>query len=343
MELPFGQNKPCWIVAELSGNHLQNYERAKELIEAAVEAGADAVKLQTYTPDTLTIDCDKADFMIQEHPLWRGLTLYQLYQKAYTPWDWHASLKEYGESLGLTVFSTPFDSSAVDFLEGLNFPFYKVASFMVENLPLLQKIGSTRKPVILSRGLTSLDVLEKALKTLELAGAPSCAILHCISSYPVVVGEMNLKTILDLISRYQVVVGLSDHSLSDIPPVAGVVLGAKIIEKHLTLSRRSGGPDAEFSLEPQEFAKMVAAVRETEESLGAPCYSPAPGEEVSRQFKQSIYVVKDIGKGEKLTEENIRIIRPGYGLAPEHYSSVLGKSAVRTLERGDPLSWDVII
>jgi len=342
LPLPFGENRRCWIVAELSANHLQQYERALDLIDAAAEAGADAVKLQTYTPDTLTIDCDKPDFVIRQHPQWAGLTLHQLYAQAYTPWEWHQELKRYGEKLGLTVFSTPFDTTAVDFLEELDFPFYKVASFMTENLPLLEKIGKTKKPVIFSRGMTNLEDLELALKTLTDAGAPSIAILHCISGYPTRPQEMNLATIADLLERYGGVVGLSDHSLSLIPPVASVVLGAKIIEKHLTLSRQDGGPDAKFSLEPQEFKAMVLAVRETEAALGSPCYEVSPVEEASQIFKQSIYVVKDILEGEIFTEMNIRIIRPAYGLPPRYYKEVLGKQAAYPLERGDRLLWQAI-
>lgn len=334
-----GQNAPAFIVAELSGNHLHSYERALRMIDAAAECGVDAVKLQTYTADTLTIDCDN-DFFKVKSGTWSGKTLYQLYQEAYTPWEWQPKLKEYAESLGLTFFSTPFDETAVDFLEKMDVQLYKIASFSTLNIPLLEKIGSTHRPVIISRGLTSLSDLELALATLRKNGSRDIAILHCVSSYPAKISQMNLKTIPDLMQKFSRVVGLSDHTLSQAVPVASVALGAAIIEKHFTLSRDDGGPDASFSLNPSEMKEMVKLVRDAEMALGHPSYVADEDEEKSLVFQQSIFTVKEIKKGEMLTRDNVRIIRPGFGLSPKHYNEIMGKKAKIAMDRGMPLRWE---
>ena len=289
-----GSGQDVFIVAEMSGNHNQSLERAKQIIQAAAEAGVDAIKLQTYTPDTLTIDCDKDYFQVRTNNSWRGETLYSLYQKAFTPWDWQAELKVYAEQYGLLVFSTPFDDSAVDFLETLQVALYKVASFEIGDLELLAKIAQTKKPVIISRGLASIAEITEALETLKTHGAPSVAILHCISSYPAAIENMNLATIPDLQRRFGCVVGLSDHSLGLVAALSSVALGASIIEKHFTLSRADGGPDAAFSLEPQEMKELVIGVRQATEAIGHPSYETGLTEEDNKVFKRSLFVVRDI-------------------------------------------------
>ncbi len=334
-----GQGNPAFIIAEMSGNHNQSFGNALKIIDAAAEAGADAVKLQTYTADTLTIDCDKEYFQVKVNDSWKGNTLYSLYKKAYTPWDWQPKLKEYAESKGLLLFSTPFDFTAVDFLEKMNVPLYKVASFETNHLPLLKKIGSAKKPVIISRGLTSIEDLGLAIKTLKEAGAPEVAVLHCVSSYPALPEQMNLNTIPDISRRFNVISGLSDHTLGTTAAITSVALGASIIEKHVTTSRAEGGPDAAFSLEPQELKEMVRKIREAEAALGRVTYEAGNKEAENVLFKQSIFVSKDIKKGELFNEANIRIIRPGHGLAPKNYESVLGKTAAQDLEKGTPLRW----
>lgn len=335
-------DSPTFIVAEMSSNHAQDLSRAKQIIDAAAESGANAIKLQTYTADTLTIPCDRSEFLITEHTQWKGLTLYQLYKQAYTPWEWHRELMSYAQQNGLFFFSTPFDRTAVEFLEQLDIPCYKVASFMTENLPLLQVIGETRKPVILSRGLTTLDELDLALETLTNAGCPEIAILHCVSAYPSPASEMHLANIPDLQKRYHKVVGLSDHTLTDTCALASVAMGGKILEKHLTLSRKDPTADQAFSIEPQELKHLVSEIRLLEKAIGKPDYTPSEIEEASRIFKQSIIVVKNIEKGEIFTEENVRIIRPGYGLPPKFYYSILGKKAREPLSTGTPLLREMI-
>lgn len=341
-ERKIGPGQPVFIIAELSGNHHQNYDEAIKLIDAAAEAGVDAIKLQTYTADTITINCDKEPFQVKVNDAWKGQTLHSLYQKAYTPWDWQPKLKEYGESKGLIVFSTPFDNTAVDFLEKINVALYKVASFEVVDIPLLKKIGQTKKPVIMSRGMASIEELESAIKTLKDNGAPKVAVLHCVSSYPAKPEEMNLATIPDLAKKFNVIAGLSDHTLGIAASVASVALGACIIEKHLTLARADGGPDAGFSLEPDELKKLVESVRVAEKAIGKPSYGVGAGESENVIFRKSLFVVEDIKKGEKFTSRNVRSIRPGHGLAPKYYDEVINKRAAMNIERGMPLLWDFI-
>lgn len=337
-----GTSYPCFIIAELSGNHKQDIKRAYKLIDAAAEARVDAVKLQTYTPDTLTIDSDKKWFRIGDANTWAGQTLYDLYKTAYTPWEWHPKLFAYAKKRGLFAFSTPFDVTAVDFLEKLNPPLYKIASFESVDVELLTRIGKTKKPVLLSRGLASIKEVKEAVDTLEKNGSPAVAVLHCISSYPATLEQMNVATVADIKKRFEVIPGLSDHSLGLTASVTAVALGAKVIEKHLTLSRKEGGPDWAFSLEPDEFKQLVTEIRNVEKAVGKPTYKADKREAENIVFRRSLFVVKDINEGEKITRENIRCIRPGYGLLPKYLGNVLGKKAKENIERGTPLSWKLI-
>jgi pseudaminic acid synthase len=333
-----GPGAPVFIVAELSGNHNQDFDRARALVDAAIDAGADAVKLQTYTAETMTIDCDNAYFQVGVNKAWAGHTLYSLYEWAHTPWEWQPKLKAQAEARGVPLFSSPFDASAVDFLERMQVPMYKVASLEIGDLGLLRKIGATRKPVIMSRGMASLEEIELALCTLREAGAPGVALLHCVSSYPAIPEEMNLRTIPDLARRFDVVPGLSDHTLGTAVAVSSVALGACVIEKHFTLRREDGGPDAAFSLEPEEFAEMVRQVRVVSAALGQPSYEPSVKEVETKAYRRSLFVVQDIQAGELLTPRNIRVIRPGHGLAPRYLDAVLGQRASVALARGTPLA-----
>lgn len=341
-EKKIGQGHPVFIVAEMSGNHNQSYERALKIIDAAKEAGVDAVKLQTYTPDTITINSDKEYFQIKVNDAWKDQTLYELYKKSYTPWDWQPKLKKYAESKGLLLFSTPFDNTAVDFLEKMDVPVYKVSSFEVIDIPLLKRIGQTKKPVIMSRGMASIEEIELALGILKKFGCPEAALLHCVSSYPAKAEEMNLTTIADMEKRFRLVIGLSDHTFGITTAVTSVALGIRIIEKHLTLSRADGGPDAAFSLEPEEFKRLVASVREAEKALGRPSYGAGISESKNIIFRKSLFAVEDIEEGERFTAENIRSIRPGYGLAPKFYDEVIGRKAAVDIGRGMPLNWNLI-
>jgi pseudaminic acid synthase len=337
-----GPHEPVYIVAEISANHHQRLEEAQELIRAAGKAGADAVKLQTYTPDTLTIPCENQFFRIPSGSPWGGRTLYDLYAEAYTPWEWHENLKEVARKVGITLFSTAFDPGAVRFLEDLDMPAYKIASFEMVDLPLLRRVGETGKPVILSTGMATLEEIREAVQTLRQTGNTQISLLKCTSAYPAPPSEMNLRTIPHLAATFQLPVGLSDHSLGLAAPVAAVALGACILEKHLTISRSEPGPDAGFSLEPDEFKLMVEVVRETEKALGEVSYKPTPHEEGSICFRRSLFSVRDIGKDEIFTDENVRSIRPGYGLPPKYITAVLGKRAARVIPRGTPLAWDLI-
>lgn len=332
-----GPGQMTFIIAEMSGNHRQDIKKAYKIIDAAARAGADAIKLQTYTPDTITIDSDRPEFQIKVNKAWKGQTLYSLYNKAYTPWNWQPKLKKYAELKGLVCFSTPFDTTAVDFLEKMDVQLYKVASFEVVDIPLLKRIGQTKKPVIMSRGMASLQELNLAIKTIKDAGCPSAAILHCISSYPAKYDEMNLATIPDLKKRFKTTVGLSDHSPGSTATIAAVALGASVIEKHLILSRAEGGPDAAFSLEPDEFKELAESVRNAEKTIGKPSHGAGTRESENIIFRKSLFVVENIKKDEKFTPQNIRSIRPGHGLEPKYYSRVIGKTARINLEKGTPL------
>lgn len=333
-----GPGEPVFVVAELSGNHNQSKQRALELVDAAAATGADAIKLQTYTADTLTIDSDKPYFRVDVAGAWQGDTLYSLYQKAYTPWDWQKELKERAEQHGLPLFSSPFDESAVDFLESLDVPMYKVASLEIRDVALLRCIAKTKKPVIISRGAASIEDIELALRTLRDAGCPDVMVLHCVSAYPARPSEMNLATIPDIARRFGVISGLSDHTLGTTVSVASVALGAHVIEKHFTLRRADGGPDSEFSLEPAEFAALVAGVREASEALGVPSYQAQGREAEIQAYRRSLFVVADVAPGELFGPHNVRAIRPGQGLPPHYLDQVLGKPATRAIERGTPLA-----
>jgi len=337
-----GPGHPVFIVTELSCNHHQRYEEAVALIDAATQAGADAVKLQTYTADTITIDSDKEWFQIKVNDAWKGQTLYSLYQQAYTPWEWQPKLQAYGESKGLVVFSSPFDETAVDFLETMNAPLYKVASFEIVDIPLLKKIAATKKPVILSRGLAAEEEIAEAVNTLRQGGCVSIAVLHCISAYPAALEDMNLRTIPDIMKRFDVVSGLSDHNLNPAVDIAAVAVGASIIEKHIILKRSDGGFDAAYSLEPNELKELVDTIRHTEKALGKVTYELGVKEKENRQFRPSLFAVQDIELGESFTPDNVRSIRPSHGLPPKWLERVIGKKASRNIERGTPLSLDLI-
>ena len=336
-----GGNNPVFIIAEVSANHLQDFDLAMQIIEAAKNAGADAVKLQTYTADTITLDCDSKHFLLDD-TIWEGRTLYQLYEEAYTPWDWQPKLKEYAEELGLICFSSPFDKTAVDFLEALDVPAYKVASFEITDIPLIKYIASKQKPVIISTGIAEPSDIEDAINACREEGNEEIILLKCTSAYPTPLTDVNLQTIPDLSKRFSTLVGLSDHTLGISVPAAAVSLGACVVEKHLTLRRDAGGPDADFSLEPEEFENMVKTIREIEEALGEVSYSLTEKMKRSREFARSLFVSENIKKGEVLTEENVRSVRPGYGLQPKVLNQILGKKAKRNLRKGTPLQWDMI-
>lgn len=331
-----------FIVAELSANHNQNFDIAVKTLKAAKESGADAIKFQTYTPDTLTIDVDNDYFKINKDTLWDGKTLYELYKEAYTPWEWQPKLKKIADDIGLICFSTPFDKTAVDFLEKMNVPAYKVASFEINDIPLIEYIASKGKPVILSTGIANQIDIEDALTAVRKTGNESIALLKCTSAYPALYEEANLKTIADMSERFNVVVGLSDHTLGTSVAIASVALGAKIIEKHFILDRKMGGPDSEFSIEPDEFKYLVKSIREVEKAIGEVNYEISEKVEKNRIFARSLFIVEDIKKGEKFTEKNVRSIRPGYGLPPKHINEIIGKKAKENYEKGTPLKWSMI-
>lgn len=337
-----GPGEPTYIVAEMSANHGQSFDEAARILGAAKRAGADAIKLQTYTPDTLTIDCDREEFRIGAGTPWEGRTLYDLYGEAYTPWEWQPQLKELAAELELELFSTPFDATAVDFLEGMGVAAYKIASFELVDPALIRRVAATGKPIILSTGMATLEEIEEAVEAAREAGCRELALLKCTSAYPALPEEMNLRTLSHLSATLGVPVGLSDHTLGIAVPVAAVALGAVIVEKHLTLSRSKPGPDSAFSLEPEEFQQMVDGVRTAEKALGEARYGASEREAASRVFRRSLFVVEDVAAGGELTAHNVRSIRPGHGLAPRHLPEVLGRRAARDLARGTPLAWEDI-
>lgn len=338
---PIGAGHPTYIIAEMSANHNQSYEQAVRILEAAHEAGADAIKLQTYTPDTLTIDCDSAYFELCG-TMWEGRTLYDLYGEAYTPWDWQPKLKSVADTLGIHLFSTPFDDSAVAFLERMDVPAYKIASFENVDLLLLHRVARTGKPIILSTGMATLAEIDEAVRTIRDTGGRDLALLKCTSAYPSPVEDMHLRTIRHMSAAFDVPVGLSDHTLDVAVPVAAVALGACIVEKHITLSRTAGGPDSAFSLEPDEFKHMVAAVRAAEKALGCVQYGATADEVGSRSLRRSLFVVQDMKAGESFTASTVRSIRPGYGLHTRHFDEIIGRHATRNIVRGTPLAWDLV-
>ncbi len=337
----FKKNKNCFIIAEVSSNHGQDYDRAVSLIKKAKESGVDAVKFQCFTPDSLTIDCDNKYFRIK-HPRWGGQTLYELYKKAYTPWTWFKKLKKIADNLGIIFFATSFDKNSVDFLEELGVPLHKIASFELIDLPLIEYIAKTKKPLILSTGMATFDEIKKAVITAKKAGTKNIILLKCVSSYPAKFEEMNLMTIPDMIRKFRLPVGLSDHTLGIISSIAGVSLGAKVIEKHFTLSRKIRTPDSFFSLEPEELRLLTESIRMAERSLGRIHYGLTKEERKNKVFRRSLFVVKNIKKGEVLTGENIKSIRPGYGLHPHCLKDALGKIAKKDIIRGTPLNWSMV-
>lgn len=338
-----GAGHPVYVVAEMSANHNGDFDRAVEIVRAAAVAGADAVKIQTYTADTMTLDADQEAFRIGDGSLWSGETLFELYSRAQTPWDWFPKLRAIAHGSGIELFSSPFDATAVDFLEDMDAPVYKIASFEIVDIPLLKKVAETGKPVIVSTGMANQEEIDDAVAALRAGGAKAIALLRCTSAYPAEPQDMHLRTIPYLAERYGVVPGLSDHTMGSAAAVASVSLGGCIIEKHFTLSREDGGPDAPFSMEPHEFAAMVLDVRQTELALGRIQTEPLPTEAAHRALRRSLFVVEDVKAGDVFTELNVRSIRPGAGLPPKHFWEVLGKKAARDIMRGTPLAWGDVL
>lgn len=341
--VPIGLAARPFVIAEMSGNHNQSLDRALAIVDAAAKAGAQAIKLQTYTADTMTLDIDQGAFKVEDpNSLWAGKTLYELYQMAYTPWEWHAPIMERARGHGMLCFSTPFDETAVDFLEGLNVPAYKVASFENTDIPLIRKIAATGKPMIISTGMATVAELDESVRAAREAGCRDLVLLKCTSTYPATPANTNLRTIPHLRELFGCEVGLSDHTMGVGASVAAVALGATVIEKHFTLCRADGGVDSAFSLEPEELASLVVETERAWQAMGHIQYGATAAEKQSLLHRRSLYVVKDIAAGEAITLENIRAIRPGLGLPPKHLDQVLGRIARQAVARGTPLSWDLL-
>lgn len=336
------QTAPSYIIAEMSANHLMDKDRAMRIIDAAADAGADAIKLQTYTADTITIDCDNEYFQIKQGTIWDGTTLHKLYQEAYTPWEWQEDLMAHAKERGIACFSSPFDPTAVDFLESIDCPAYKVASFEITDIPLIRKIARLGKPVIMSTGISEMADIERAVNACKEEGNTQVALLKCTSSYPAPYEEINLRTIPNMAEAFDVVTGLSDHTMGHDVAVASIALGAKVIEKHLTLARADGGPDAEFSMEPQEFKEMVDGIRNVEKALGRVTYDLTAKGRKNREFSRSLFVVEDIPVGGTITESNVRSIRPGFGMHPMYLDEVMGRTVPNGAAKGTPLSWEIL-
>jgi len=337
-----GPGHPVFIIAELSANHRQDLNIAIESLKAMKDAGADAVKLQTYTPDTITLDCGNEYFQIKHGTIWDGESLYDLYKGAYTPWEWHPILKKVADEIGLIFFSTPFDRTAADFLETMDVPAYKVASLEITDIPLIEYIASKGKPVLISTGVATLSDIADSLVACKRAGNEQVILLKCTTEYPTPLEDVNINTIPNMVETFHKVAGLSDHTLGISVPVAAVALGASIVEKHFILSKDLGGPDSSFSLDPREFGSMVTAIREVEKALGKVSYDLSEKTLKSREFCRSLFIVKDIKKGEIFTSENLRSIRPGYGLAPKYTNDIIGKRARRDIKKGTPATWSFI-
>ncbi len=335
--------EPVYVIAEMSANHSRSFASAVQIVQAARASGADAIKLQTYTPDTITIASNREEFRVGGGTLWDGRNLHELYSEAFMPWEWQPRLKQIAEDLGMDCFSSAFDSTAVDFLEQIKVPAHKIASFELVDIPLIQKMARTGKPLIMSTGMATLEEIDEAVQSARAAGAKQIALLKCTSAYPAPAEELNLRTIPEMSRCFDVPVGLSDHTRGIAAPVAAVALGACIVEKHFTLSRSVSGPDSAFSLEPQEFKTMVDAVRTAEKGLGTIQFGPSAGEESGKAFRRSLFVVQDMSEGALFTPDNIRSIRPGYGLHPRHLEEVLGKRAAKEIKRGTPLNWDSVV
>jgi pseudaminic acid synthase len=336
------ENSKTYIIAELSANHEQDYELAVETIKAMKEAGADAVKLQTYTPDSITLDSEKPWFQTRKDSLWAGQKMYDLYKKGATPWEWHPKLQKLANKLGMDFFSSPFDLNGVDLLENINVPAYKIASLEITDIPLIKKCAETKKPIIMSTGAATMEDIDLAVKTCIDAGNTKIALLKCTSAYPTPFDEVNLQQIKSLKEKYNVIIGLSDHTLGTEVPIASVVMGAKIVEKHFILSRNSEGLDKDFSLEPNEFKNMVQSIRNIELALGDGSFDLTPKIETATKFRRSLFVSEDIKKGDIISEKNMRSVRPALGLHPKYYYEILGKLALQDIEKGTPLSWDLI-
>ena len=337
-----GEDNPTFIIAELSANHMNDFDVAVKTIEAMAEAGADAVKFQTFTPDTITIDCDNEYFKIKQGTVWDGQILHELYEDAYMPWDWQPKLKKIAENLGLIVFSSPFDKTSVDFLEGIDVPAYKIASFEITDIPLIEYVASKGKPVIISTGIASFEDIELAVKTCLDADNDKIALLKCTSSYPAPLEEINLNTIPDIKEKFNVVVGLSDHTLGGEVSTAAIALGSNIIEKHFILDRTMGGPDSEFSMEPDDFKQMVDSIRNVEKALGKISYELSDKMKANREFSRSLFAVRDMKKNEVITEENVHSIRPGFGLHPKYLKEILGKKVNKDLKKGTPFELNFV-
>ena len=337
-----GSGAPTYVIAELSANHRGSLENAVQLVNAAADAGADAIKLQTYTADTITLAVDRPEFRIGSGTVWDGRTLHDLYAEAATPWEWHEPLQRAATDRGLHFFSSPFDASAVDFLERLGVPAFKIASFEIVDVGLIARVAKTGRPMIISTGMATLEEVAEAVEAARAAGASQIALLKCTSAYPTPPEDVNLRTIPDMSARFGVPVGLSDHTLGTTVPVAAVAAGAAIIEKHLTLRRADGGPDGGFSIEPDELSEMVASIRIAEKAMGRVSYEPTSEESGSRILRRSLFAVERIGAGEAFTERNVRSIRPGHGLHTRHLPEILGRVAARDIDRGEPLSWELV-
>ncbi len=336
------ENSGTYIIAEMSGNHNMDYNRAVEIVKAAAETGADAIKVQTYTADTITLDCDDPCFQITQGTLWDGTTLHKLYEKAYTPWEWQPKLQKVAEDLGLDFFSSPFDFTSVDFLEKMNVPAYKIASFELTDIPLIKKVALLGKPVIMSTGIALPEDIELALETCKKAGNENVILLKCCSAYPTPYEDINLRTMVDMASKYDCTIGLSDHTMGSAVSVAAVAMGAKVIEKHLTLARADGGVDSAFSMEPAEFKEMVDNIRIVEKAKGKVTYELAPKQMAEREHARSLFISADIKAGEVLTPENLRSVRPANGLHTKYYEELLGRKVVRDCKYGEPMSWDMV-
>ena len=337
-----GRDQSVYIVAEMSANHLQDLNRAKKLISAAKDAGADAVKLQTFKPETITIDCDRDEFMATKGSIWEGQNLYQLYKKSYLPWDWHAELFDYARDIGIEIFSSPFDDTAVDLLESLKTPAYKIASYEILDIPLIRKCARTGKPIILSTGIATMADIERAVDACKHENNTKIAILKCVSQYPTPYPDLNLRVIPHIAETFDCVSGLSDHSLGSAVDIAAVSLGCSIIEKHFTLKRSDGGPDAEFSMEADEFARMVKDIRNIEQALGKVSYELTDFQKRGRKNARSLYVVDDIKEGDRFSNTNLRSIRPGRGIPTWYYNEIIGKKANRDISRGTAMRWEFI-
>ncbi|URZ15990.1 pseudaminic acid synthase [Clostridium felsineum] len=337
-----GEGQRTFIIAEMSANHNQDFNRAAQIIKAAKEAGADAIKLQTYTPDTITFNSDNEYFQIKQGTIWDGTTLHKLYEEAYTPWQWQPELKKIAEKEGLICFSSPFDNTAVDFLEEMNVPAYKVASFELTDIPFIEYIASKGKPVIMSTGIAEIGEIYEAVEACKRQGNENVMLLKCSSSYPSPLEDINLKTIPNMRDTFNCSVGLSDHTMGYSVATAAIALGATVIEKHFTLKRSDGGPDSAFSMEPEEFKAMVKSIREVEKALGKVTYELTEKQKNSRQHSRSLFVVKDIGRGEIFTNENVKSIRPAFGLKTKYTKDVIGKKARRDIKKGTPLDWSLL-